>query len=320
MKPRLTGSNPPSRQTKPATKNCASVLTSFAPLRPGRRTRIWWLTALGAGALLLLTAIPAHAITYGVVDTTHTYVGAEIAQFSNGALGVCSGDLVSPRVFLSAGHCAAWFASNGVPPSRVWVTFDTNIFPSGPYPSCSNPCTLPGFTPPAPDWLAVSSYLADPLFTGYNCPGGCLKVDVHDLSVFVLASSETSVGYAHLAPIGLLDQLLLSGSLTTMEISKLGYGQDQTGQLTAQRQMSQGLFVGLLAHWLNSQDTNASGSGGICGGDSGGPNLVTVGGVQYLVATNTLTLQLCGAGVDSSYRVDTTSAQSFISEEIAANP
>src|SRR5512143_3854899 len=53
------------------------------------------------------------AITYGSVDASNTYanVGAFIVtRKSNGHISpICSGTLISPTVFLTAGHCTAYF-------------------------------------------------------------------------------------------------------------------------------------------------------------------------------------------------------------------
>src|SRR5204863_9072199 len=78
-------------------------------------------TALVAGALLLVLAGGASAITYGVPDGNgHPEVGALLAQhaFSDGTWEECTGTLIAPRVFLTAEH-----GDEGV--SRVAVTFDS---------------------------------------------------------------------------------------------------------------------------------------------------------------------------------------------------
>ena len=63
------------------------------------------LTVLASAALL--AAMPAHAITDGELDgKRHPNVGLMVALDSNGApMSRCSGTLVSPRHFLTAGHC-----------------------------------------------------------------------------------------------------------------------------------------------------------------------------------------------------------------------
>src|SRR5512147_2908585 len=72
--------------------------------------------------LLLSTVGIAAAITDGEPDGNgHPYVGLMVAQDENGApLWRCSGTLLSPTVFLTAGHCTEapaahveiWFAAD----------------------------------------------------------------------------------------------------------------------------------------------------------------------------------------------------------------
>lgn len=72
---------------------------------------------LAALAAALVTVSTAAAITGGTIDgDAHPYVGALVV---NGSVQ-CSGVLVSPTVFATAGHCAA----DG---SRVSVSFDSKL-------------------------------------------------------------------------------------------------------------------------------------------------------------------------------------------------
>jgi V8-like Glu-specific endopeptidase len=43
---------------------------------------------------------------------------------------LCSGTLISPTVFLTAGHCTAFLESIGV--QDVWVTFDASFDSAAP--------------------------------------------------------------------------------------------------------------------------------------------------------------------------------------------
>ncbi len=88
-----------------------------------------WRRTLVLGAALVVTALaavtasqPARAVTDGVPDNgEHPYVG--LAGFYDAAgnwLWRCSGTLLSPTVFLTAGHCTEGAAS-----ARVW--FDETV-------------------------------------------------------------------------------------------------------------------------------------------------------------------------------------------------
>ena len=64
-------------------------------------------TSLFVVVLLLALAVPAGAITDGQPDGNgHPFVGLMVAKDANGSpLWRCSGTLISPTVFLTAGHC-----------------------------------------------------------------------------------------------------------------------------------------------------------------------------------------------------------------------
>src|SRR5438552_7259606 len=93
-----------------------------------RRRRV--LRVLMARGLIALTmsfvvflATDAQAITNGQPDgNEHPYAGMVFDVASDGGVAACSGVLVSPRVFLTAGHCTETFLSP--PPSyHVSLTF-----------------------------------------------------------------------------------------------------------------------------------------------------------------------------------------------------
>lgn len=291
-------------------------------------------TALGALALVVLAGIlvgvasPASAIVGGTADSVHTFVGAWIIQLQDGSMFWCSGDLLSSRVFLSAGHCGALASLIGVTPAHMWITFDTDIFPSGGYPLCSLPCTVPGFTPPAPDWLPVSSFVVNPLFDLHVLSNaGAPTNDTHDQTAVILAQPVIGIPFATLAPSGLLDQLRTSRVLPTMTITKVGYGFDLVngnGVVSAERRMTSApSFQALLPAYLVTNGGTIPGVGFTSLGDSGGPSLLMVNGVAYVVAIN---LYVLGGGRFSQFtlgfsgRTETAAGQSFIVAEIAANP
>ncbi|MEM5775552.1 MAG: trypsin-like serine protease [Anaerolineaceae bacterium] len=72
--------------------------------------------------LLLVTSMPAGAVTDGTPDGDgHPYVGIMVAfdEFGNGWR--CSGTLLSPTVFLTAGHCT----DGAVGKVQLW--FDADV-------------------------------------------------------------------------------------------------------------------------------------------------------------------------------------------------
>ena len=251
-------------------------------------------TALAAAAL---SAGPAVSVTGGEPDgARHPNVGALIADFpGSGPAPVCSGTLVSPTVFLTAGHCVASLAGQGV--SRVWVTFDPTLDPAA--------------------WtLLPGAYYLDPAF-GHD------RGDLHDLAVVVLSSVVAGVQPAALPPAGLLDRLAASGELRSAVFVNVGYGFSDrvTGGGKPQllydgaRRVSTSPFGALTGTWLKlSSNANATGQGGVCYGDSGGPRFL--GGSSTVVAITSGGDAAC-AGMSSSYRLDTPSARAFLSSFVA---
>ncbi len=109
-----------------------------------RRKR--FVRAFSALALLMVSALPANGITWGEPDTSDAYpaVGAimidwRVIDRPEFGLGVyCSGTLIHPLVFLTAGHCADGLVEDGIIDSNgfpipgddneadIWVSFDEN--------------------------------------------------------------------------------------------------------------------------------------------------------------------------------------------------
>ena len=84
------------------------------------------LVALAAG-LLTLGASPAGAITGNYQrDFAHPYVGLVAFYDSAGTFTHrCSGSLIAPSVFLTAGHCTD--ATTGATQARIWFEQDAGV-------------------------------------------------------------------------------------------------------------------------------------------------------------------------------------------------
>jgi len=243
-----------------------------------------------------------QAITWGQEDTTGLYpnVGAFMATYPshNATFPVCSGTLVHPRVFLTAGHCTAAVAARQAAGliSSIYVSFDADPVAAG--------ATL----------LPVADMVTHPAY-GHDMS------DLKDVGLLVLAQPASGITPATLPAAGYLDSLLAAGLLRQGSVgapfTEVGYG----GTLFwpppqvvyfDKRQYATSAFRNLHKAWLFLSQNAALGNGGTCYGDSGGPAFWTdQNGDDVLVAVTTTGDTACVAtGVD--YRVDTQSSLDFI--------
>jgi hypothetical protein len=247
------------------------------------------LAAIAAAAAALAVAAPAGAITYGVPDgNAHPEVGALLAQeaYSDGTWTTCSGTLISPTVFLTAAHC-----DEGV--DRVKVTFDSTYV--------------------APGTTYTGTYHADP---AYNQKQG----DPHDIAVVVLDKAVTGIRPARLPAAGSLSGL--DGSQT---FTSVGYGAQsvtsghgpKTFSYADVRYRAVGTLNSVTPSWLRISMNPATGNGGTCYGDSGGPNFLGSGASETdIVAGTTITGDFYCRSTNVDYRLDTASARAFLSRYV----
>lgn len=259
--------------------------------------RHWLIVGIVAVVLVVGLSMRADAIAYGVIDARHGYVGAFIAFLEGrdwpGAppgFAWCSGTLVAPRVFLTAGHCINNVIQRNIPVEDLHVSFATNILED------------------RKSWRDVASYAVHPEFT-------FLSEDWHDLGVVFLAKTVKDVVPATLAPVGFLDALAAQDKLTNARFATVGYGMDETFQVDGNRRIGYTSFLALRDAWLYTSMNPSLGDAGGCIGDSGGPRLYSDGTVEYVVGVESWGDAVCRA-LDIGYRVDTASAQAFIASAI----
>jgi Trypsin len=261
--------------------------------------------------LLLLAAVAsvaalaagrAQAITGGQLDGNgHPNVGVMVVDFGDGPSRLCSGELIAPTQFLTAGHCTSFLVNN---PALLGVTFD------------------PAFDPSTSTVIPATAVTVDPQF-------GKDEGDLHDLGVITLARPVSATPVV-LPTAGLLGRLAAQGGLRGRDFTNVGYG--ATGfafgggmpQLVdfdqAVRRISTSPFQSLQPNVLLLQgNTNATGEGGTCVGDSGSASYLNVGGVDVAVAIVTLRSNSAGRCVanDAKYRLDTPSARAFLGQFVS---
>jgi V8-like Glu-specific endopeptidase len=249
--------------------------------------------------LLFVLAIPAQAISYGTLDgIDHPEVGSMVARIGEDYYQWCSGTLVSENVFLTASHCTVGvdeFLSE-YPGSEMLVTFDPTI--------------SSGSTYYTGQWYTNPAYLTT---RSSNDPG--------DVAVIVLDQSPAGITPARLPTQGLLDQLkaehLLNGTLFTT----VGYGMVRDTNHKAwqsildnvDRNQAEQSFLSLTDAWITLSMNLATGNGGTCYGDSGGPHFIHIDGVETnIVVAVTVTGDANCKATDKDYRVDTPAARDFL--------
>jgi len=262
------------------------------------------LLAAVAAAALLVTPARVRAITYGFVDTTNAYanVGAFIVQAPSGEIfPLCSGTLIAPNVFLTASHCTAYYTNVLEPQGyTAYVSFDSSI-------------AYGNQTSRKTKLLAVSDVVTNPNYSQRQSDSG-------DIGVLILESDVRGITPATLPDCGLLDRLSAENALQGAVFTAAGYGVQNrvVGGGTpyfqdanpVPRMYAFSSFNSLNVGYLRLSQNPATGSGGTCYGDSGGPIFLTVEGQQVLVAT-TVTGDTACRSTNVVYRLDTASAQAF---------
>lgn len=247
-------------------------------------------------------------ITYGSIDQSNTYsnVGAFIVKDPETGFiyPFCSGTMISPTVFLTASHCTIYYQVVLAPDGfTAYVSFD-------------NPIPWGSLTDRRTKLIAAEQVITNPAYSSRQNESG-------DIGVVLLPSNQThGIASAALPRQGLLDQLLAAGTLQTSLFTAVGYGVQEriTGggvpfNLDANpvpRMFAFSSFNSLNPGYLRLSQNPATGNGGTCYGDSGGPNFLLVNGVLTLLATTVTGDNVCRS-TNVVYRLDTAAARRFLS-------
>ncbi len=241
-------------------------------------------------ALLLLPVASATAVTDGEPDgNRHPYVGLMVAQDAKGnPLWRCSGTLLSPTVFLTAGHCTE------SPAAHVEIWFDADVesgIPANGYPNkgqaSGKPYTHPNYNPNA-------FYL-------------------RDLGVVVLKKGYETSQYGALPGLNQLDALATERGQQDVTFTAVGYGLQESFpdaaswqehnvrvRMLARPKLNQ-INGGIVGDFSLLLSNNAH-SGGTCFGDSGGPNFL--GDSNVVAGVTSFGLNGNCAGTGGVFRMD----------------
>ena len=235
---------------------------------------------------VLLSATPG-AITFGVPDNDdHPNVGLLIVAIPQGFFALCSGVLVSPTVFLTAGHC-----------TDAIEDLDGEAFVS--------------FSASAPFTIRHGTAHTHPDFD-LTLP------NTFDIGVVVLDSSVAGIEPAAIPPEGFLDEFATRRGQHDLFFTHVGYGTQAIvpkpiNQLVRFQGVSSLINTrNVFTDGFNLQTTANPGRdrSGICFGDSGGPAFFrdtdVVAAIHSFVRNENCT------GASFSYRIDTDVSLDFL--------
>jgi hypothetical protein len=255
-----------------------------------------------AFAVIVSPAGSVRAVTGNYVgDFAHPFVGLAVFYDSSGTfLHRCSGSLLTPTIFLTAGHCVDDAAS-----ARVYfqqdagVNFDpaTEYDPVSGYPvDCLDPnlCTTSS---------QLFSYgFSD--FSGFP--------NTQDVGLLILDEPIYVDYYGALPSPGTLDSVATQRGLQDLTFTVSGYGLSESNPVHVEsfreRLMATSRLVNVnsaLTAGFNLQTTSSRGGGrgGTCSGDSGGP-VFYPSDSNIIVAVTSFGLNPWCRGVDFAYRTD----------------
>jgi len=263
-------------------------------------------------ALAGTLATPAFAITGNWVDDNqHPFVGLVVFYDSAGQfLWRCSGSLISPTKFVTAGHCAD--TAEGAASARVYFQQDagknfdpaTGVDPVSGYP---NTC--------APGTLGVVCATSSQLFN-YGFADFAGFPNTRDVGLVILDQPIALPEYGELPQAGVLNGLDKGRGKKDTVFTVSGYGLSlSVNQHSALsnisfrvRLMAQSTLVNLgsaLTDGFNLQTQgNGNGRGGTCSGDSGGPVFLGGPSSNLIVAVTSFGLNALCRGTDFAYRLD----------------
>ena len=255
-----------------------------------------FLAILFVVALLLVTVIPAGAITDGQLDGDgHPYVGIMIMRDAEGRWR-CSGTLISPTVFLTAGHCT-YGALDKV---QIWFDSDIEQYKT-PNPSGTGYIYTNGY--PYEGEVSGTAY-THPLF---NFP-------LYDVGVVVLDKPVKMSSYGALPTLNQLDALASKRGGQDVTFIAVGYGMQESFptaagwqdvalkiRMVAYPKLNQINVPGFTGDFSLLLSNNAN-TGGTCFGDSGGPNFL--GSSNIVAAVTSYGINGNCAGTGGVYRMD----------------
>jgi len=252
-------------------------------------------------ALLFTTIGYAGAVTDGTPDGEgHPFVGLMVADDAGGnPLWRCSGTLISPTLFLTAGHCTE------SPAVKATVWFESDIqsqqaalgYPFG------GATSVDGTVYTHPEFTSAQFYL-------------------HDVGVVVLDEPVDMDSYGVLPAVNSLDQYKTKRGLQKVTFTAVGYGlqksfpdaaawktQADKIRMVAYPKLVQINVPGYGGDFSLLLSNNAN-TGGTCFGDSGGPNFL--GNTNVVAGVTSFGKNGNCAGTGGVFRMDRQDVLDFV--------
>jgi len=241
-------------------------------MRTSRMLRAGIGAMVAVAALVMTTAVPAGAITGDYAkDTEHPFVGLVVFYDAEGEFHHrCSGALLTPTVFLTAGHCTA-----GASTARVYFQQDagtgwspeTGEDPKTGYPGACAPGTEGSL-------CATSREMNNYGFTGLDA-----VPETKDAGLVILEQRIALDEYASLAAAGTLDALAARRGQQETTFTASGYGVTEVNPVSTtsfrERLMAESRLTNLTSASNDGYNVQTNGNGkdrgGTCTADSGGP-------------------------------------------------
>jgi hypothetical protein len=276
------------------------------------------LVVLAVLGLLAVTVVPAFAVTDGEPDGDgHPAVKLLLMEIDGEPAYRCSGTLLAPQVFLTAGHCAG--APGEFSGMRVFTESDVQggIGTTNNYPFAG------------PNAVEAIAWSAHPDYTDSAFFVHDVGVVILDAPGIVLPASE----YGRLPAIDQFDSLKTQRGHKDLTFTAVGYGLQKSfpdaaswkdvayrTRYVATPHLIQINTPGFTGDFSMLLSNNAN-TGGTCFGDSGGPNFYSSGSTETKVVAGVTSFGLNGTcgGTGGVFRMDRQNVQDFICGFVAAH-
>lgn len=271
----------------------------------------YWFVLVSVIAILAVAVFPVGAVTDGEPDgDDHPFVGLMVAYNADGrALWRCSGTLLSPTVFLTAGHCTEAPAVS----ATVWFDADVQSLPTCFAGTIGDPCYPYG----GGDSYYASFVQSHP---DYNPNAFFLR----DVGVVILDTPANKGTYGVLPALNQLDSLKTKRGLQNVTFTAVGYGLQMSFpdaaswkennvrvRMVAHPKLNQINVPGFTGDFSLLLSNNAY-TGGTCFGDSGGPNFL--GDSNVVAGVTSFGINGNCAGTGGVFRMDRSWSLDFVND------